>query len=162
MKVMVGDITQVTTDVLVNAANGMGPMGGGVALAFRSFGGQVIEEEAIQVCEAFDPQEGDVYVTTAGCLNAKYILHAVTMKKPVQPAKIEVVRTCLVSLLQKCREMNIKSMAIPALGTGVGRLSKKQVAEAFVDILNVVDDIEIIVIDIDETFISLVKDALER
>lgn len=162
MKVMVGDITRVTADVIVNAANGMGPMGGGVALALRSFGGTGIEKEAIQVCKELNPHEGEVYVTSAGRLNAEYIFHAVTMKKPVQPAKIEVVRACLVSLVQKSRAMKMVSMAVPALGTGVGRLPKKQVAEVFVEILHSVQDIEIIIIDIDAEFVNLVNVALER
>ncbi|MDI3535180.1 MAG: O-acetyl-ADP-ribose deacetylase [Thermosediminibacterales bacterium] len=158
MKTAIGDITKASADVIVNAANGIGPMGGGVAYALKKAGGKVIEEEAIEVCRKEDPQEGDVYVTTAGNLNAKYIFHAVTMKQPAQPSSIEIVEKCLHSLLKKAREMGIKSMVMPALATGVGGVSKKAVAESFKKILSGVEDIEITVMDKNGDFIKFLNE----
>ncbi|HHY04052.1 MAG TPA: Appr-1-p processing protein [Thermoanaerobacterales bacterium] len=154
MKAVVGDITKAEADVIVNAANGMGPMGGGVAYAIKKAGGTAIEQEAIEVCNKENPKEGDVYVTTAGKLKAKYIFHAVTMKYPAQPSNIEIVRKCLKSLVAKAREMGVKSMVLPALATGVGGVPKKQVAEVFNEILGEVDDIDITVMDRSGDFIQ--------
>lgn len=154
MKAVIGDITKAEADVIVNAANGIGPMGGGVALALRKAGGKVIEDEAKKVCKEQDPQVGDVYVTTAGKLKAKYVFHAVTMKQPAQPSSVEIVKKCLKSLLNKAREMKIKSMVIPALATGVGGVSKKDAAKAFKEILGDVTDIDITVMDINKEFID--------
>jgi O-acetyl-ADP-ribose deacetylase (regulator of RNase III) len=157
MKAVVGDITKAEADVIVNAANGIGPMGGGVAYAIKKAGGKIIEDEAIKVCRETDPQPGDVYVTTAGKLKAKYVFHAVTMKYPAEPSSVEVVKKCLVSLLNKARQMSVKSMVIPALATGVGGVPKKDVAAAFKEIMGEVKDIDITVMDINEDFIKLCK-----
>jgi O-acetyl-ADP-ribose deacetylase (regulator of RNase III) len=155
VKAVVGDITKAEADVIVNAANGIGPMGGGVAYAIKKAGGKIIEDEAIKVCRETDPQPGDVYVTTAGKLKAKYVFHAVTMKYPAEPSSVEIVKKCLVSLLNKARQMSVKSMVIPALATGVGGVPKKDVAAAFKEILGEVKDIDITVMDINEDFIEL-------
>ncbi|MGI6485116.1 MAG: macro domain-containing protein [Tepidanaerobacteraceae bacterium] len=154
MKAVLGDITQADTDVIVNAANGIGPMGGGVAYAIKKAGGKIIEDEAIRVCKRNDPKVGDVYVTTAGNLKAKYVFHAVTMKYPAEPSNVQIVQKCLKSIIQKARELKVKSMVIPALATGVGGVSKKDAAMVFRQILADVKDIEITVMDINEDFIN--------
>ncbi|TYP56727.1 macro domain-containing protein [Thermosediminibacter litoriperuensis] len=157
MKVVIGDITKAEADVIVNAANGLGPMGGGVALAIKKAGGKVIEDEAVRVCREMDPQPGDVYVTTAGGLKAKYVFHAVTMKKPAEPSSVEIVRKCLQSLLEKARQMGVKSMVLPALATGVGGVPKKDVARVYREILGGVKDIYITVMDISGDFIKYLE-----
>lgn len=162
MKYFVGDLTKVSADVLVNAANGLGPMGGGVAGALRRAGGQEIEEEAIEVCRREDPQPGDVYVTGAGRLPARYIFHAVTMKRPGERSSLAVVEKCLDRLLEKAREYGVKSLAVPALATGVGGVPREQVAEAFARILGPVKDLEITVVDVNQEFIDLLAKALEK
>jgi O-acetyl-ADP-ribose deacetylase (regulator of RNase III) len=157
MKFIKGDITKAKADVIVNAANGMGPMGGGVALAIRRAGGKVIEDEAIRVCQSQDPKVGDVYVTTAGKLDAKYVFHAVTMKRPAEPSSAAIVEQCLKSIINKAREMNVKSIAIPALATGVGGVSKKEAARVFSEVLSKVSDLDITVLDISDEFIEALK-----
>jgi len=148
MKVVKGDITTMEADVIVNAANGIGPMGGGVAAALRRAGGEEIEEEAIAVCKKEDPFEGQVYV------------HAVTMKQPAQPSSIEIVKKCLYSLLDKAREMGIKSMVLPALATGVGGVPKDCVAKVYAEILRNVNGIDITVADVSGKFIEILEQYL--
>lgn len=160
MKVVKDDITTMEADVIVNAANGIGPMGGGVAAALRRAGGNEIEQEAIEVCEKADPYEGQVYVTGGGKLNCKYILHAVTMKQPAQPSSVEIVENCLHSLLKKAREMGIKSMILPALATGVGGVPKDQAARVYAEILEDVDDIDITVADVSGKFVEILEQYL--
>lgn len=155
MKAVLGDITKAKADVIVNAANGVGPMGGGVAYAIKCAGGKIIEEEAKHICKKTDPQVGDVYVTTAGNLDAKYVFHAVTMKNPAERSNIDIVIKCLKTLVEKARTMNVKTMVIPALATGVGGVSKRDVAVAFREILGNIEDIDITVMDINEDFIKL-------
>lgn len=155
MKAVVGDITSAEADVIVNAANGIGPMGGGVAYAIKKAGGKIIEDEAVKVCKEQDPQPGDVYVTTAGKLKARYIFHAVTMKYPAEPSSVEIVKKCLISILNKARETGVKSIVIPALATGVGGVPKKDVAQVFKEILGKIEDIDITVMDINQDFIDM-------
>ncbi|MBE0466158.1 MAG: macro domain-containing protein, partial [Candidatus Desulforudis sp.] len=103
MKAQVGDLTRFEADVLVNAANGQGYMGGGVAGALLRRGGPEIEAEAVRTCRETKPQTGQVYVTTAGNLPARYIYHAVTMLHPAERSSVEIVEQCLHSVLLKAR-----------------------------------------------------------
>ena len=76
IKVVMGDITELRVDAIVNAANNQLLMGGGVAGAIKKKGGKIIEEEALSK----GPIEiGQAIATGAGELAAKYIIHAATM-----------------------------------------------------------------------------------
>ena len=157
MKTIKGDITDMKADVIVNAANGIGPMGGGVAAAIRRAGGKQIEDEAIAVCKLQNPMVGEVYITGGGKLKCKYVFHAVTMKQPAEPSTVEIVRDCLYMLLKKARELKIETMALPALATGVGGVQKDKVAKVFVEVLKDVKDIDISVVDVSGEFIRLIE-----
>lgn len=69
-----GDITELSTEVIVNTANSALQLGGGVAGAIRRKGGQKIQEECNRIggCPV-----GGVVITTGGNLKAKYVIHAV-------------------------------------------------------------------------------------
>jgi O-acetyl-ADP-ribose deacetylase len=156
IKAVHGDITKLQdVSYICNAANGIGPMGGGVAAAIRKTGGKEIEAEAIKVCQEQNPMPGDLYVTHAGTLPFQGIIHLVTMKQPAGPTSYDVVQTCLHNLVVYCRKQGIDKVALPALGTGVGNLDKTKVAAIFKEVLEPVKDIEFIVVDIDEEFITL-------
>lgn len=156
IKAMRGDITKLrNVSFICNAANGIGPMGGGVAAAIRKAGGREIEEEAINVCKEQNPQPGNLYVTNAGTLPFQGIIHLVTMKEPAGATSYDIVKTCLNHLVNYCQKNRIDKVALPALGTGVGNLDKTKVAAIFKEVLEPVKDIEFIVVDIDEVFISL-------
>lgn len=161
MRARVGDLTRFEADVLVNAANGLGVMGGGVAGALRRRGGVEIEEEAIRVCREGKPQTGQVYVTGAGGLPARFVYHAVTMLHPAERSSPEVVEQCLYSILLKAREQGVRFIGLPALGTGVGRVPKAEVAGKYLLVLAGVDDLDITVLDIDREFVKLVLDGLQ-
>ena len=76
IKVVIGDITELRADAIVNAANNKLLMGGGVAGAIKRKGGRVIEEEAVKK----GPIEiGQAVQTRAGELAAKYVIHAATI-----------------------------------------------------------------------------------
>jgi O-acetyl-ADP-ribose deacetylase (regulator of RNase III) len=155
IRVVNGDITKLQdVSYICNAANGIGPMGGGVAAAIRRAGGKEIETEAIKVCQEQNPMPGDLYVTNAGTLPFQGIIHLVTMKEPAGATSYDIVKTCLNHLVAYCQEHGIHKVALPALGTGVGRLNKAKVAAIFKEVLEPVKDIEFIVVDIDQEFIQ--------
>ncbi|OQP05180.1 Appr-1-p processing protein [Geobacillus sp. 46C-IIa] len=154
IRALVGDLTKVEgVEYICNAANGIGPMGGGVAAAIRRAGGRAIEEEAVRVCQAQNPQPGELYVTGAGALPFRGVIHLVTMKQPAEQTSYAIVRQCLKRLVAYCREHGVTNVALPALGTGVGGLDKGKVAQLFCDVLGPVADIEFVVVDIDAEFI---------
>ncbi|MFW6008417.1 MAG: macro domain-containing protein [archaeon] len=163
IKSYVHNITNVkNVDYICNSANGRGPMGLGVAGAIKRAGGIQIQDEAYYRCKLKNYQPGDIYITNAGDLPYKKILHLITMKNPGGPTSLEIVKQCLLRLIKVCEIHNIKKIAIPALGTGVGMLPKSEVANIYIDILEPVEDIEFHVVDINHMFIEYVNDKLKQ
>lgn len=111
-----GDITQLELDALVNAANNRLWMGGGVAGALKRAGGKEIEAEAVRKGPI---PVGEAVVTGAGRLKARYIIHAAVMGQDLKTDAAKVRQATKNSLL-RADETGIKSLAFPALGTGVG------------------------------------------
>ena len=111
-----GDITQLELDALVNAANNRLWMGGGVASALKRAGGKEIEAEAVKKGPIL---VGEAAVTGAGKLKAKYIIHAAVMGQDLK-TDAEKIRQATRNSLLRGDELGIKSIAFPALGTGVG------------------------------------------
>ena len=112
-----GDITEEDVDAIVNPANSLMIMGGGVAGAIKRKGGEEIEREAMKYAPV---PVGDAIVTTAGRLKAKYVIHSPTMERPAMRIGIENVRKAARAALRKAEELGISSLAFPALGAGVG------------------------------------------
>ncbi len=74
LELIQGDITDQTTDAIVNAANAALQLGGGVAGAIRRRGGPAIQEECNRIGGT---HVGGAVITTGGNLPAKYVIHAV-------------------------------------------------------------------------------------
>ena len=116
IKVVMGDITEVRADAIVNAANNKLLMGGGVAGAIKRKGGKIIEEEAIKK----GPIEiGQAVSTGAGELAAKYIIHAATMGMDFKTDE-EKIRVACANALDLARKLKVESIVFPALGCGTG------------------------------------------
>lgn len=116
LRVVQGDITQLEVDAIVNAANNKLVMGGGVAGAIKKKGGKSIEDEAVKK----GPIEiGGAVYTSAGQLKAKYIIHAATMGMDFKTDEAKIRDSCK-SALRVAEDLKIKSIALPALGCGVG------------------------------------------
>ncbi len=127
-----GDITTAEVDCIVNAANSLGIMGGGVAGALRRAGGAEIDREA----RAKAPiPVGEAVATTAGRLNARYVIHAPTMERPAMPSSPENIRAATRAALRVAEECGCRSVAIPGMGTGVGGVSPDDAARAMVSAL---------------------------
>jgi O-acetyl-ADP-ribose deacetylase (regulator of RNase III) len=146
-----GDITKLEVEAIVNAANTRLYMGGGVAGAIKRAGGQEIEDEAVSKGPI---KIGKAVETTAGKLKARYVIHSPTMELDFKTNE-EKIRLAMKAALKKAEELGIKSIAFPALGTGVGGFSKSEAARIMVEeIKNSVDagtDLErIILADISE------------
>jgi O-acetyl-ADP-ribose deacetylase (regulator of RNase III) len=121
-----GDITDRDVDAVVNAANSTLAMGAGVAAAIKRKGGVIIEEEALRQ----GPVEvGEAVLTTGGNLVATHVIHGVAMGPDLKTDVETITRTtrAVLSLAEKHR---ISSLALPALGTGVGHVPAADSAEA--------------------------------
>ncbi len=159
----IGDITESNTEAIVNAANGIGVRGKGIAGTIRNKGGIEIQEEArkLYLDKGAPFDEGECYVTSAGILaekGIKHVLHAVTMRLPGSPSSLHTVEKVLRNVFKKAREMKLKSITIPGLGTGIGVLNKIPVALITVVVCRqYASSMDICIKDIDETFIEEVK-----
>ena len=115
IELLLGDITEVEADAIVNAANNELQLGGGVAGAIRRKGGPSIQEE----CNRIGPIPlGEAAVTGAGWLKAKYVIHAASMALGRPTTAENLVASTRNSLL-RADEHQLKSIAFPAIGTGI-------------------------------------------
>jgi O-acetyl-ADP-ribose deacetylase (regulator of RNase III) len=121
-----GDITAVSLDAIVNPANTMMVMGGGVAGAIKRVGGDEIEREAMKYAPV---PIGEAVVTGAGRLPSRYVIHAPTVERPGSPSNPTFVELAVKASLRVAVERGFKSIAFPALGAGVGGLDVEEVSE---------------------------------
>jgi len=120
-----GDITEEHVDAIVNAANSRLVLGAGVAGAIRQKGGPQIQAE----CDAIGPIEvGGAAVTTAGNLPARWVIHAAGMP-PGGSATEATVHASVRRSLELAREKGCRTIAIPAIGAGIGGFPVQRCAE---------------------------------
>jgi O-acetyl-ADP-ribose deacetylase (regulator of RNase III) len=122
----VGDITDLAVDAVVNAANSDLWMGSGVAGAIKRRGGEEIEEEAMSLGPI---RPGEAVMTSGGKLPARYVIHCAGMA-PGGKATFRNVASCVQMALTIASEHDIRSIAFPAIGAGVGGLSESESANA--------------------------------
>jgi len=115
IKLVQGDITELSTDVIVNAANSQLIMGGGVAGAIRKKGGPKIQEECNKIGGTF---VGGAVITTGGDLKAKHVIHAVGPRMG-EGSEDEKLRNATLSSLKLMDNYNLKTIAFPAISTGI-------------------------------------------
>lgn len=135
-----GDITeQPDVEAIVNAANTELMLGSGVAGAIHRKGGDIIDEEGRKQAPI---RLGEAAVTTAGALPYKCVIHAAAMgytredaavpKKPGTATSAEIIRNATLNSLRHAEELKLKSIAFPALGTGVARFPVNECAEVMI------------------------------
>jgi O-acetyl-ADP-ribose deacetylase (regulator of RNase III) len=119
LEVVKGNITEETTEAIVNAANNHLWMGAGVAGAIKRTGGEEIEKEAV----AQGPVEvGQAILTSGGKLKAKYVIHAAVMGQDLHTDALKITMA-IKNTFRLAEQKQITSVSIPALGTGVGGFS---------------------------------------
>jgi len=124
-----GDITKQKVEAIVNPANSLLIMGGGVAGAIKRAGGKEIEEEAIKHAPV---PVGKAIATSAGKLNAKFVIHAPTMSRPAMHIESQNIKLAMKGALECAKEKGIRSIAFPGLGTGVGGFPPEEAARIMI------------------------------
>jgi O-acetyl-ADP-ribose deacetylase (regulator of RNase III) len=132
---MQGNLFEAKTDALVNTVNTVGVMGKGIALMFKeAFPDN--HKKYVVACKAKQVQTGKMFVTQQ--LVAPYwIINFPTKQHWRAPSKIEWIIEGLHNLKHCIIQNNIRSIAIPALGSGNGKLSWSVVREAMQNILDI-------------------------
>lgn len=128
-----GDLTEERVDVIVNAANANLVHGGGVAAAIVRRGGNVIQEESHRWVEEHGPiTQRQPAITSAGDLPCQYVIHAVG---PVwgEGNEDQKLKTAVTGALQMAGDYQLKSLAMPAISTGIFGFPKDRGARLIVD-----------------------------
>ena len=162
IEVVKGSITEVPADAVVNAANSLGYMGGGVAGYLKRVCGDEVEKEAIEKAPI---PVGEAVTTTAGKLKDRFkgIIHAPTMEKPAMHIGVENVKKAVEGALREAERMGFEVIAMPGMGTGVGGVSKKDAAKTMVETIKKFPAKKVkkvILVDIDDEMVEEFKKAL--
>ena len=125
-----GDITQVTADAIVNAANNALAGGGGVDGAIHRAGGPEIMKECDRIRKTKGGcPTGHAVITTGGNLKAKYVIHAVG---PIwaggKKNEKELLSNAYLSSLKLAEINKFTSLAFPNISTGVYGFPKDKAA----------------------------------
>jgi O-acetyl-ADP-ribose deacetylase (regulator of RNase III) len=115
LELLDGDITDMDTDVIVNAANAQLILGGGVAGAIRQRGGPAIQQECNKIGGTFT---GGAVITTGGKLKAKYVIHAVGPRIG-EGDEDNKLKNATLNSLKLADKQNLKSIAFPAISAGI-------------------------------------------
>jgi O-acetyl-ADP-ribose deacetylase (regulator of RNase III) len=127
-QIVQGDITREEVDVIVNAANSHLQHGGGVAGVISKIGGPEIQQESDQWLREHGPVNHSVPAyTTGGRLPCKYIIHAVG---PIWSSGNEddKLAAAVTGSLNLADELNLKSISLPAISTGIYGFPKERAA----------------------------------
>ena len=132
MKIIVqkGDLSALEVDAVVVPANSRGEMGGGAAKVIKRAGGDAVEKEAMAQAPI---RVGEAVLTTGGRLKVKAVIHAPTMEKPTQQTDREKVFRATAAALKLAEKKMFKTLAIPGMGTGVGKVPPAEAAKAIVE-----------------------------
>src|SRR5579859_4884339 len=126
IQIQQGDITEMAVDAIVNAANNDLLLGAGVAGAIARKGGESIQKECNEVGSI---PVGFAAITGGGNLKARYVIHAASMGLGGVRTTAKTLQTATAHALRLAMERELKTIAFPAVGTGVAGFRMDQCAE---------------------------------
>ncbi|HEY4182217.1 MAG TPA: macro domain-containing protein [Kofleriaceae bacterium] len=156
------EIWNLPVDAIVNPANSLGIMGGGIGGSLRRQGGDVIQQAAMQAAPI---AVGAALVTTAGQLPAKNVIHVPTMEEPGMTIGAENVRRAARAALIASDRNGFKVIAIPGIGTDLGGVPVEEAARAIVEEIRAhrrPNPETIYLVDTNEMMIQALEEALRN
>jgi O-acetyl-ADP-ribose deacetylase (regulator of RNase III) len=120
LRLLIGDITKIRVDAMVNAANSALAGGGGVDGAIHRAGGPAIMRELDAIRdEKGGCRTGEAVVTTAGSLPAQFVFHAVgPIYRNGKQGEPDQLSSCYRKCLQLAEERDVRSISFPSISTG--------------------------------------------
>lgn len=158
-----GDITRLEVDAIVNAANARLAGGGGVDGAIHAAAGRA--ELAAACAQLGGCRPGDAKATPGFALPARWIIHTVG---PVwaggQQSEDDVLRSCYRRSVEVAEELGCRSLAFPAISTGIYGFPKERAAAIAVSTLGGLDTSlsQILLVAFDEETLQLYRRHLDR
>jgi O-acetyl-ADP-ribose deacetylase (regulator of RNase III) len=130
LQLLKGDITKISVDAIVNAANSQLAGGGGVDGAIHAAGGPEIMQELDEIRARIGRCEpGQAVVTGAGRLPARFIFHTVGPRyRDGKHGEPEQLQSCYTTCLQLAAEHQAKTISFPSISTGVYGYPREEAA----------------------------------
>ena len=122
-------ILEVEAQAVVNPANSLGQMRGGIAAVIASAGGPTVEQEAMAAAPI---SVGAALVTTAGEMHFDAVIHAPTMTNPADLSDGDAVYRATLAAAQAADAAAIRTIAMPGMGTGVGGVAYTEAASQMI------------------------------
>ena len=154
IRVIHGSILDADVDVIVNAANSLGVMGGGVAGVIKRAAGQAVEDEA---CRQAPITVGQAVLTSGGATKFRGIIHAPTMSQPGMRIPPTNVARATRAALALADERGFESIGLPGMGTGVGGVSHDEAARTMVQAITAHSPrtiTSVILVDVDQAMVA--------
>ena len=126
IRIQQGDLTEMDVDAIVNAANNDLILGAGVAGAIHRKGGEQIQRECNEIGSI---PVGYAAITGGGKLKARYVIHAASMGLGGIRTTAKTLRTSTAHSLRLAAERRLKTIAFPAVGTGVSGFPMQECAQ---------------------------------
>lgn len=139
-----GDILRQDAEALVNTVNCVGVMGRGIALQFRKAFPDNFKAYEI-ACKHGEVKPGSMFIFETGGLFPRYIINFPTKRHWKGKSRMEDIQSGLQALLRDIKVRNIKSIALPPLGAGLGGLDWLEVREEILKAFAGHDDLEVYV-----------------
>jgi O-acetyl-ADP-ribose deacetylase len=124
-----GDLTEADVDAIVNAANNDLMLGGGVAGAIRVKGGPAIQQDCDRIGTI---PLGEAAITGAGLLRARHVIHAASMRLGESTSEANL-RVATRNSLMRASENLLKTIAFPAIGTGIASFPLERCAQVMLE-----------------------------
>ncbi len=160
IEIQQGSILEAAAEVIVNAANSQGWMGGGVAGAIKRAAGKQVEDEA--VAQGPTPV-GAAILTSGGKTQFRGIIHAPTMERPAMRIPVANVGKATTAALHLAEEKGFSVVALPGMGTGVGGVDHTAAAVSMIDAIRQFHAKRlqrILLIDIDAAMVTAWRQAV--
>lgn len=140
-----GDIIRADVEALVNTVNCVGVMGRGIALQFRKAFPENFKEYKA-ACDRKELRPGRMFVHDREQLDhPRFIINFPTKRHWKGDSRIEDIRSGLVALLEEIRGRGIRSVAVPALGSGLGGLQWRDVRPLIAAAFRELPDVRVLV-----------------
>ena len=142
-----GDIFTENVEALVNSVNCVGIMGRGIALQFKNTFPDNFKAYA-DACQRKEVQPGRMFVFETGLLDhPRYIFNFPTKRHWRGKSRMEDIESGLKALAQEIKERDIRSIAIPPLGSDLGGLEWAEVCPRIEEALGALSDLKIVILE---------------
>lgn len=143
----IGDIFEEDVEALVNSVNCVGVMGRGIALQFKNRFPENFKAY-VQACERDEVKPGRMFIHESGTItNPRFIINFPTKRHWRGKSRMEDIEAGLADLAQEIKRRRIRSIAIPPLGSNLGKLNWADVRPRIESALESLDGVDVVLFE---------------